>query len=114
MQTKAVTSRHGKKYGASKALRKQSNKGKENWTMAKLLWQSYCGKATVAKLLWQSYARNVYKEWIAIRQALLVLSQLCFGSRRANLGMPGDLVIQERLVALSRLSRHESSGKGLM
>ena len=25
---------------------------------------------------------------------------MCFGSRRANLGMPGDLVIQERLVAL--------------
>ena len=31
---------------------------------------------------------------------LTVLGQLCFGSRRANLGMPGDLVIQERLVAL--------------
>jgi len=30
MHTKAVTSRHGKKNGASKALRKQSNKGKEN------------------------------------------------------------------------------------
>ena len=33
---------------------------------------------------------------------LQVLSQLCFGSRRANLGMPGDLVIQERLVALKQ------------
>jgi len=55
MQTKAVTSRHGKKYGASKALRKQSNKGKENWAAAKLSQQSYCSKATVAKLLQQSY-----------------------------------------------------------
>jgi len=29
-----------------------------------------------------------------------IFRQLCFGSQRANLGMPGDLVIQERLVAL--------------
>jgi len=37
MHTKAVISRHGKKNGASKALRKPSNKGKENWTAAKLV-----------------------------------------------------------------------------
>jgi len=42
-----------------------------------------------------------YKKVVSITQAVLpFLSQLCFGSRRANLGMPGDLVIQERLVAL--------------
>jgi len=69
-------------------------------TAAKLLQHSYCSKATAAKLLQQSYAGKVYKEEIAIRFSLLVLRQLCCGSRRANLGMPGDLVIQERLVAL--------------
>jgi len=79
-------------------------------TVAKLLWQSYCGRATVAKLLWQSYCGRAtvakpheqkHKNVVLITQKVLVDSrQLCFGSRRANLGMPGDLVIQERLVAL--------------
>jgi len=43
----------------------------------------------------------MYKKVVLItRRPLDISSQLCFGSRRANLGMPGDLVIQERIVAL--------------
>ena len=44
---------------------------------------------------------TMYKKVVLItRRPLAVSSELCFGSRRANLGMPGELVIQERLVAL--------------
>jgi len=64
--------------------------------VAKPPWQGKGGKATMAEP-----GNRVYKkDELPIPRVLPVLSQLCFGSRRANLGMPGDLVIQERLVAL--------------
>ena len=165
MQTKTLTSRPGKsmtqaKHCASKALRKQSNKCKENWTaakppwqgqgraawqsshggtkVAKPPWQGQGGRAKVAKPPWQGQGgkatmagpgwqgqggkatiagpgwqgqggkatmavpgNQMYiKKKMLTAPLLSVWSQLCFGSRRANLGMPGDLVIQERLVAL--------------
>jgi len=72
----------------------QSHHGRAK--VAKPPWQGKGGKATMA----EPGNRLYIKDELLIPRVLLVLSQLCFGSRRANLGMPGDLVIQERLVAL--------------
>jgi len=58
-------------------------------------------KMYVQKCTYKIVHDQKYKKVVLINQKVLGRSsQLCFGSRRANLGMPGDLVIQERLVAL--------------
>jgi len=80
----------------------QSHLGKT--TLAKPPWQSHLGKATLAKPPWQSHLgkatlgknkRNVGYFWPAYAQIRAVVILILTG----ELGGPGDLVIQDRLVA---------------